>query len=214
MSIRRIMIVDDHDIFREGLSALIKLKNIALEVDEARNGLEFLEKIEKKLPDLALVDIAMPVMDGLTAVQKAHEKYPDLKIIALSMYGDTLYYHKMIEAGAQGFLLKSSGKNEFESAIEAVSNDKMYFSNELLQNVISQIEGDTCRKNMTEELTDRELEVLNWLCQGLSAQEIAEKMNLSKKTIEGYRTRLFSKTGTKTSVALVVCALKNKLVVI
>jgi DNA-binding NarL/FixJ family response regulator len=120
----------------------------------------------------------------------------------------------MIEAGAQGFLLKSSGKNEFESAIEAVSNDKMYFSNELLQNVISQIEDDTCRKNMTEELTDRELEVLNGLCQGLTAQEIADKMNLSKKTVEGYRTRLFSKTGTKTSVALVVCALKNKLVVI
>jgi DNA-binding NarL/FixJ family response regulator len=201
------MIVDDHDIFREGLSALIKLKNIALEVDEARNGLEFLEKIDKKLPDLALVDIAMPVMDGITAVQKAHEKYPDLKIIALSMYGDALYYHKMIEAGAQGFLLKSSGKNEFESAIDAVSHDKMYFSNELLQNVISQIEDDTCRKNLTEGFTERELEVLNWLCQGLTAKKIAEKMNLSIKTVEGYRTRLFSKTGTKTSVALVVFAL-------
>jgi DNA-binding NarL/FixJ family response regulator len=212
MIIKRIMIVDDHDIFREGLSALIKLKNIAKEVDEAKNGIEFLEKIDQQLPDLALVDIAMPVMDGLTAVQKAHKKYPELKIIALSMHGDTLYYHKMIEAGAQGFLLKSSGKNELEAAIDAVIHNKMYFSNELLQNVISQIEDDNCRKNQTEEFTDRELEVLKWLCQGMSAKEIADKMNLSKKTVEGYRTRLFSKTGTKTSVALVVCALKNKLV--
>jgi DNA-binding NarL/FixJ family response regulator len=206
------MIVDDHDIFREGLSALLKMKKIALEVDEAKNGLEFLEKIDQNLPDLALVDIAMPVMDGLTAVQKAREKYPELKIIALSMHGETLYYHKMIEAGAQGFLLKSSGKNELVSAIDAVIHNKKFFSNELLQNVISQIEDDKCNKCKSDLFTERELEVLNWLCQGLSALEIAEKMNLSKKTIEGYRTRLFSKTGTKTSVALVVCALKNKLV--
>lgn len=211
--VNRAIVVDDHDIFREGLVALLKLKKIVNEVHEAKNGEEFLALLEQVTPDLVLLDISMPIMDGLTAAKHAIEKYPGIKIVVLSMFGDQDYYYKMIAAGVKGFVLKSAGKNELELAIEAVSKGQSFFSNELLRKIIADIGYE---RNKTEKpdfnITDREFEVLKWLCQGLSASEIADELSLSKKTVEGYRTKLFQKTGTKTSLSLVVFAIKNKLV--
>ncbi|MDA3891247.1 MAG: response regulator transcription factor [Salinivirgaceae bacterium] len=212
--INKVIVVDDHDIFREGLVSLLKLKKIARTVDEARNGQEFLDLLNKReIPDLVLLDISMPIMDGVIAAQAAVEKFPSIKIIVLSMFGDKEYYYKMISAGVKGFVLKSSGKNELESAILNVMEGNSFFSNELLIQIIADIgyKSDS-EKKQTNEFTPREYDVLKLFCQGLSAKEIADQMALSKKTIEGYRTKLFHKTGTKTSTSLVVYAIKNKIV--
>lgn len=213
MKTPKIIIVEDHDIFRDGLVSLLTMKKIANVIGEAKHGKEFLELIDDKKPDLVLMDISMPVMDGIEATREAINKYPNLNILVLSMYGDEKYYTKMINAGAKGFILKSSGKNELIEAINSVSKGNNYFSNDLLRKIIVKFEKN--RDDETKEtinLTSREVEILQLLCNGYTAQEIADKLFLSKKTIEGHRTNLFNKTKTKNSVALVIHAIKNELV--
>lgn len=206
-----LFLVDDHLIFREGLRNLIEIEGVGEVMGEAGNGKEFLEKIEEQLPDLVLMDISMPVMNGIEATRIAVEKYPDLKIVALSMNGDEEYYYKMIEAGVRGFLLKDSGIKEIEKAIWTVVEGDSYFSNELLRRIIttlkkpgSQVEDDK------EHLSKRELEVLKEICNGLTNDEIAEKLFISSQTVKGHRSNLLSKTGCKNSASLVMYAIKNK----
>jgi DNA-binding NarL/FixJ family response regulator len=127
-----VIIVDDHISFRQGLNSLITIENIANVIAEASDGTQFIELLEKHKPDLVLMDIDMPNMNGLDATKKALKILPDLKIIAFTMFGYEDYYYNMIENGVQGFILKSSGLNELEKAIHAVMAGKTYFSNELL----------------------------------------------------------------------------------
>ena len=216
MRLPKVIIVDDHDIFRDGLVSLLSLKKIADVVGVASNGEEFLKILEITDPDLVLMDIAMPVMDGQTATQLAIERKPDINILVLSMFGDDKYYYEMINAGVKGFILKSSGKDELITAIQTVSKGNSYFSNELLRKIMAKIGNKTVIPHNHEEpdITRRELEILNLMCHGLNASEIADELCLSKKTIEGHRTNLFNKTGTKNSVALVIYAIRNNLVII
>ena len=208
----KVIIVDDHDIFRDGLVSLLTLKKIADVIGVASNGKEFLSVLEKEQPDLVLMDISMPVLDGHKATIEAIKMRPTINILVLSMFGDEKYYYKMIDAGAKGFILKSSGKDELIEAIKSVASGNCYFSNELLRNVIVKFGNKETTAQETQKFTKRELEVLNLMCSGMSAVEIADKLSLSKKTIEGHRTHLFNKTDTKNSVALVIYAIKNKLV--
>lgn len=126
-----IIIVDDHLIFRQSLTSLISMENIGKVIGEASDGKEFLNILEFSVPDLVLMDIDMPNMNGMEATQKALQLHPTLKIIAFTMFGDEEYYNKMIELGVKGFLLKSSGVNEVEDAIDAIMKGKTYFSNVL-----------------------------------------------------------------------------------
>ena len=128
-----IIIVDDHLIFRQGLKSIITMENIANVIGEASNGLELLVLLTHLKPDLVLMDIDMPHMNGLEATEKALELIPDLKIIAFSMFSDEEYYYKMIDLGVKGFILKTSGINELENAIKNVMLGDSYFSNELLR---------------------------------------------------------------------------------
>jgi DNA-binding NarL/FixJ family response regulator len=212
MAIPKVIIVEDHDIFRDGLVSLLTMKGIAEVIGVASNGEEFLEILENNTPDIVLMDISMPVMNGHIATVEAIKKYPDLKILVLSMFGDEKYYYQMIDAGVKGFILKSSGKEELINAIKLVAQGNSYFSNELLRNIIINFGKKEVTETKTEKLTNREFEILNLMCAGMSANEIANELNLSKKTVEGHRTNLFIKTQTKNSVALVIYAIKNRLV--
>ncbi|MFW5886238.1 MAG: response regulator [Bacteroidota bacterium] len=214
MSKYQVVIVDDHTLFRKGLNALIEhIPNVVV-VGEASNGLDFLELLKVKKPDLVLMDINMPKMNGIEATREAIKKYPGLNVIALSMYGDELYYHKMIEAGVKGFLLKDADCSELEDAIFHVINGRNYFSQELLQNVIASLEN---KKDMNEpiskiKLSKREIQVVSLICMGLSTQQIAEKLFLSKRTVDRHRENLLLKTGCRNTASLVMYAIKNKLV--
>lgn len=205
-----IVIVDDHDIFRDGLSSLITLKGLGKVVGEAANGEELLNILKLLKPDLVLMDVSMPIMDGIIATKKAIEMHPDLNILALTMFGDSEYYVNMVNAGVKGFVLKSSSKEDLENAIITVSKGGGYFSTELLRKALVKL--SSTKTNYKDVFTKREFEILKLLCAGNSANEIAEILHLSKKTIEGHRTKLFNKTGTKSSVALVIFAMKNQIV--
>ena len=208
-----LIIVDDHLIFRQGLKSLINLENIATVIGEASNGIEFLELLSKRKPDLVLMDIDMPHMNGMEATKKALEMIPELKIIAFTMCGDEEYYYKMIDLGVKGFILKSSGINELEKAIEDVMNGESYFSNELLRKIISNLGRNGAKKPIeTDRITPREMEVLQHICLGFNNDEIAQKLFISAKTIKSHRSNLLEKTNCKNTPSLILFAVKHKLI--
>jgi DNA-binding NarL/FixJ family response regulator len=209
-----IIIVDDHAIFRDGLKSLLsQIPNFHV-LDEAKTGLDFLNILQNRKPDIVLMDISMPELDGDEATEKALLKYPDLKIIALSSYSDHIYYYKMIRAGVQGFVLKKSGREELEEAINTVFKGENYFPQDILRNLIFKL-GNTGIESVLDDhvsLSKREKEVLQLICQGFTNIEIAEKLHISPKTVDNHRTKLLSKTNTKNSAHLVMFAIKNHLI--
>ena len=208
-----IIIVDDHLIFRQGLKSIITLENIANVIGEASNGLELLNLLTHLKPDLVLMDIDMPHMNGLEATEKALELMPELKIIAFSMFSDEEYYYKMIDRGVKGFILKTSGINELENAIKNVMSGDTYFSNELLRKIINNFGHSNSNKpTLQDNLTDREIEILQQICLGLSTDEIAEKLFISPKTVKSHKSNLLEKTVCKNTPALILFAIKNKIV--
>jgi len=207
----KIVLVDDHTLFRNGLKTLIKGFNKYNVIAEASNGVDFLAILDNKTPDIVLLDISMPVMDGLTAITLALEKQPNLKVIVLSMYGEEEYYHKMSNAGAKGFLLKDTTINEVQTALETVHQGGCYFSQELLRNIVSTRQYNI-NDSVTIELSERELEVLILILRGMSNNDIADSLFISKRTVEKHRAHLLEKTGCNNTATLVMWAIRNKIV--
>jgi len=208
-----IMIVDDHEIFRKGLVMVInKLKNVKV-VAEAVNGEEFLNMLDKIKPELVLMDIQMPVMNGIDATKTALQKYPNLKIVALSMFGEEEYLQNMVDAGVKGFLLKNISKEDLYRAIQLISEGKNYYSEELLSFFTRKyIHPQKQQETADANLTKRELEVLQLIAEGYTDAEIAEKLFISQRTVNGHRANLIAKTGSRNTVNLLTYAIKNKLV--
>jgi len=210
MDIIRLIIADDHEIFRKGLRIILNELDEVKVIAEAQNGHEVFEILKHQKADLILMDIRMPVMDGIEATRKMTEKYPDVKVIALTMFEEISYFNQMIEAGAQGFLLKKTNKDELQRAINQVMEGENYFSEEFISNVnrnqrpASRIAGI--------ELTDREQEVLELICKGMSNAEISKFLGVSARTVDGHRAHLLEKTGAKNSPHLVMFAIKNGLI--
>lgn len=212
---KKIIITDDHQIFRQGLRSLLVKEGIAEVIAEASNGREFLNLLPDYSPDLVLMDIGMPEMNGIEATENALRLYPDLKILILSNFGDEVHYFNIIKAGARGFVLKTSGIHELQAAIEKTLVGESYFSNELLRKIISDINPAASKSspvNSADSLTKRELEVLHLVASGMSNEEIAEKMHISVTTVKGHRSNLLLKTGTKNSAGLVMFAIKNNII--
>lgn len=207
MEQHKIIIVDDHQLFRNGLKFILnEIRNVQV-VGEASNGQEFLDLLEYGIPDLVLMDINMPVMNGVTAAKIALEKYPQLNILVLSMYGETEYYNTMIDIGVKGFILKDVDNKELEDSINKVISGGTYFSQELLLNLIKNKSFD---ENIT--LTKREKEVLELICKGFSNQQISDQLFISQRTVERHRSSLLLKTDSKNSISLVLYAIKHKLI--
>lgn len=215
MTKTKVIIVDDHKMFREGLRFLLtELPNIKI-IAEAENGIEFLNLLNDNKPDIILMDINMPEMDGIEATKKALKIYPKLRIIAITMFGDENYYYKMVQAGAVGFLLKKSGSDELAEAIEKVMAGSDYFSVDLLKSIIltlgSRKQVKTQENNILQ-FSPREQEVFELICEGLSAKEIADRLHISPRTVDGYKSKLFDKTGTQNTSSLIMMGIKNKLI--
>lgn len=208
----KVFLVDDHKLFRNGLSLLMENEKDVVVTGEAENGKQFCEAIEQEQPDIVLMDIEMPEMDGFQATETACKKYPDLKVISLTMFGEEHYYLKMIEAGAKGFLLKNSDIDEVIKAIKNVYNGGTYFSQEILYNVVKNIQEVGKETGLPFELSSRESEVLELICKGLSNTEIASELNISKRTVEKHRSNILDKTQTHNTASLVMYAVENKLI--
>jgi DNA-binding NarL/FixJ family response regulator len=208
-----IIIADDHRMFRESLRKILTIENVAEVLAEASDGLELLRVLEDHKPDLILMDISMPNMDGIEATKKVLEKYPDLKILTLSGFNDEKYYFSMVDAGAKGFVLKNAGINELENAIVEVAKGGTWFSSELLQKIIIKLNAKP-KKSSVPELSEREMEVLQLICESLTNEEIAKRINLSYDTVKWHRANILSKTECSNTAGLVMYAIKNKLIVI
>jgi DNA-binding NarL/FixJ family response regulator len=210
-----LLIVDDHKIFRDGLKLLLDHFPFVGEVTEASNGKEFLEMLEKNMPDIVLMDINMPVMGGIEATRKAMEKYPGLKVIVLTTFHDEDYVEQMMLVGVEGYMLKRSNPEEFESALLRVYNGGNYFSDEIVKTVaknLQKLRDEAVRKSSMPSFTPREKEVLDLICQGYNNEQIAEMIHVSSKTIEKHKSNLFQKTDTNNTVNLIIYAFKNELV--
>lgn len=212
----KIMLVDDHLLFREGIKLLIETEGMGEVIAEAPNGKVFLDMLETLDPDLVLMDIEMPVMGGIEATSKAIELKPSLKILLVTMLDMSNDYAKLINTGAMGCVLKSAGKQELENAITTVINGESYFSNALLRKIIldfgKQKPSAAQPSPSAIECSERELEVLQYLCEGYSVTEIADKISRSVKTVEAHRAKLLQKTDSRNTVNLVLFAIKNKLI--
>ena len=210
MDIARIIVVDDHIIFRKGLQTILNEIDTVKVVGEASNGNELLDLLKKQETDIIFMDIKMPYMDGVEATRKVLAKYPNIKIVALTMFEEISYFNQMIEAGASGFLLKKTTTEELEKAIKLVLMDESYFSEEFMSSVNKYIKPKLKDSNI--QLTDREQEVLELICKGFSNAEIAKMLGVSSRTVDGFRAKLFEKTGAKNAPNLVMFALKNGLI--
>jgi DNA-binding NarL/FixJ family response regulator len=202
-----IIIVDDHKLFRNGLKHILEASGQYQVMAEASNGSEFLGLLESHQPDLVILDIRMPVMDGIEAAKMAIAAYPTLSILILSMYGEAEYYTALLDIGVKGFVMKDAENEEFFDAIQKIIRGGTYFSQELLLNIIRRESRDDQIK-----LSHREKEVLELVSQGYSNQEISGILHISQRTVERHRTILLEKTGAKNSISLIIFALKNKLI--
>jgi DNA-binding NarL/FixJ family response regulator len=207
-----IIIVDDHALFRNGLKLLLNKSTKFKVIAEASNGKEFINLLNIVPVDIVLLDIQMPEMNGIEAAQIALKNCPNLKIITLSMYGDEEYYYKMVNLGVCGFLMKDSDIDEVFKALNSVIEGKNYFSQELLQNIIKNIHGNNPDEIALKNLTQREIEIIQLICQGYSNIEIGEKLFLSKRTVEKHRANIMEKTNTNNTASLVMFAIKHNIV--
>ena len=208
----KVLIVDDHKLFRKGLRLLVETLDQFEVTGEASNGIEFLEFIDHSRPDVVFLDIAMPEMDGIEAARIALARYPDLRIITLSMFGEQDYYFKMVDAGVRGFLLKNSDVTEVRHALQAIVEGGNYFSHELLMNLVHSLKNAPEESAPNSPLSDREKEIVLLICKGLSTQEIADSLCLSKRTVDSHRANILAKTGCRNTASLVVYAIREKLV--
>jgi DNA-binding NarL/FixJ family response regulator len=207
----KIAIVEDHDIFREGLILVINQIDQFEVVFGSSNGNLFVDYIHSSIPDVVLMDINMPIIDGVETTKKALKVSPGLKVIALTMFSDLLHYSQMINAGAKGFVIKNASKYELQQAITEVHKGGNYFSQEIMQKVSFQAINTPFNQ---DHLTIREQDVLNLVCRGLTSQEIADKLFISLKTVEVHRTNIFNKTNVRNTAELIIWAVKNCLFII
>ena len=211
-----IALADDHILMREGLSSLINSFSNYSVLFEADNGKQFIDKLNPaKLPDLVLMDITMPEMDGYSTTSWIRVNYPMIKVIALSVMDDESAIIRMLKSGARGYLLKNSKPDELKQALDTVTT-KGYYFNELVSNrlinSINKIGDKDSALRKVVNLTEREKEFLILLCSEKPYKEIAEEMFVSPRTIDSYRDTLFEKLHVKTRVGLVLFAIKNKVI--
>jgi len=210
-----LLIADDHEIFRDGLALMLSKQDDIKLIAQAENGKELIELTEKLQPDVILTDIKMPLMDGIEATRLLVQKFPELKIIALSMFDEENLIVEMLESGAKGYLLKNADKTEILEAITSVFEDKVFYckgTSARLASMIVKSKFNPYKKKVPIAFNDREKDIIKLICQQYTAQEIGDKLFLSKRTVEGYRIKILEKMNVKNTAGMVVFALKHSFI--
>jgi two-component system nitrate/nitrite response regulator NarL len=202
----KILIADDHQIVIEGLkSLLIDQKHIQI-MGEASNGKEAIEVLEKHEVDIAVLDISMPEMDGIEATKIIKKEYPEVKILILTMHDGSEFIRELIEIGANGYILKNRGKEEFVEALETIANGGEYLKGSVLKTLVEAVRKP---KPKAVQFTKREKDVLRLIADEHTTSEISAKLNIANSTVETHRRNLIEKTGVKSSLGLVRYAIEN-----
>ncbi|WP_298330107.1 response regulator transcription factor [uncultured Dokdonia sp.] len=205
---KTIVIVDDHTLLSQAISGLVNSFDNFEVLYTCKNGQELLDNLrfENKRPDIILMDVNMPIMDGIEATAQVKELYPTILILALSVEEDDHTILQMIRAGAKGYLLKDTEKRTLENALNELALNGYYHTNTVSQLLVKSLNG-----NNKDALRDREIEFIKHACTEMTYNEIADVMFLSPKTVQGYRDSVFSKLNLKNRTGLVIYALKNGL---
>jgi DNA-binding NarL/FixJ family response regulator len=210
----KLLIADDHEIFRDGFKLMLSKFTDVILVGEAENGQELIALATTTKPDVIITDIKMPVMDGVEATKHISKLFPEISIIGLSMFDEDDLIIDMLEAGAKGFLLKNAGKLEIIEAINTVYQDDPYFcktTSHKLTQMIAQSRFNPYKKKEVPVFTDKEKEIIQLICKEFTNKEIADKLFVSTRTVEGYRLKIIEKMNVKNTVGFVVYAIKNGL---
>jgi len=213
----KVAIADDHVLFRKGLITILEMEGdieVVLDVD---NGKQLVENLPNNLPEVILMDLKMPEMDGMEATRIVKEKYPEIKVLVLSMYDEEQFIIYCLELGANGYLLKNADPTEVTHAIKTVISKDFYFNDHISTVMLKGLNQKSRPKGKPQwankiQLTNREKEVLELICKEYTTPEIGEKLFISHRTVEGHRKNLLEKTGAKNTAGLVVFALKNELI--
>ncbi len=211
-----LLVVDDHAIVREGICALLETSPETVVLGEAANGYEALEMLTKLQPDVVLMDIVMPIMDGFEATRRICKDYPSVKVLILTQYDDREHVFEIIEAGAAGFINKSVVSTELVNGIRAVYHGNSFLSPQVAKYLVNDLQTDNSVKKNRDPfstLTGREREIFKLLAEGYTTREISEYLVLSPKTVEGHKTRLMSKLDLHNRVDLVKYAMRKGIIV-
>lgn len=204
----KVVLADDHQLVRKGFRALLsEIPGIAI-VGDAANGLELLELLKKIPADVALLDVEMPVMNGIEACGKIHTQFPDIKVIILTMRNEASIVKQSVANGARGFLFKNTSPEELQEAIEKVAEGQTYFSSEVTMLLLSQPQVNS----VLASLTEREIEIIRLVTEGLSSTEIGEKLFISPRTVDTHRNNILQKLDLPNVAALVRFAMQHKLI--
>lgn len=215
MSTIRIAIADDYKIFREGLKVGFSADENLQVILEADNGEDLLKALETVTPDVILMDLKMPIMDGMEATKLVRKQYPSIKVLVVSMYEDDKFIIHLMEIGANGYLLKNTEPDEIRRSIYAVHENGYYFNDLVNKALLKKLVLKNNLKpsfNQNIDLTEREMEVLKLICEEKTAAEIAKEIFLSPRSVEGIRQRLIEKVGVRNTAGLVMFAVKNGMV--
>lgn len=211
----KVYIADDHTLFRKAMVNLLQTFKYVSEVKDAENGKELLTLIKYDVPDVAIVDLQMPVMDGSETCETIIQKYPDVKIIILTMHDSEKFILHMMEMGVHAFLLKNTEPDELERAIYAVV-EKDFYNNDLVASAIRKNYSDKKHTRnpllKSTELSDREKDIVGLLCQELTNKEIGDRLGLSERTVENHRYRILEKLNLKSTIGLVRYAYENGII--
>jgi DNA-binding NarL/FixJ family response regulator len=215
MSTIKVAIADDHKIFRKGVILSLRPYTNIKFVQEAENGQELLDGLAESEPDVILMDLRMPVKDGIETTKLVAKQYPHIHIVALTMYEDERFVSHMMEIGANGYLLKSADPSEIKKAIVEVATKGYYLNNFVNRILLKKSHARTkVIPSLNTEITlnDRERDVVKYICMEFTAQEIAQKLDLSPRTVEAIKDRLMERFGAKNTAGLVFFAVKNNLI--
>lgn len=210
----KIAVVDDHLLFRNGIVSLLKEYDFMDIVFQASNGLELLKMVGDNRPDVVLLDIQMPGMDGITATVRLKELYPEIKIIILTMHNEDEYIFDLMTKGANGFVQKNKSLDVLVEAIQSVT-EKGYYYNDHITNVLLNNGGEHLKTPGTggvSELTGREREIVKLICAQKTIREIAEILEISPRTVDTHKNNIFVKTGAKNIIGVALYAVQNKLI--
>jgi len=209
----RILLADDHQIMREGLKSLLGKHSSVEVIAEAENGIEALAIAHRERPDVIIMDIAMPDINGIEVTRQLKAELADIKIIALSMHSDRRFVSEILKAGASAYVLKQAAFEDLEKAIKAVMLNRTFLSADILESVVSDYVNQlsTSEYDAYRQLSDRERQVLQLLAEGNSTKEIAFKLHVSVKTIESHRQNIMNKLGIRTLAGLTKFAVREGL---
>jgi len=208
----KILIVDDHPVVREGIGAMLKREPDFRIIGEASNGNEALEKARELSPDVILMDLRMPEVDGVEAIKRIKTEKPDIKFIILTTYSDDEYIFKGIAAGARAYLLKDAPRDELFKAIRAVSRGESLIQPVVASRLLDKLAELSNKTSSVEMLSEREIEVLNLMAKGASNKDIADQLSITQSTVKTHITSIFQKLDVTTRTEAVTTALKKGII--